>query len=108
MNKGFFKLDPSHPGVQARLARAGMLHASKIGEVLLFNEVTAALVERWRPETNTFHFPRGEATITLEDVALLLGLRCTGEVVIWHTMDNTVMDMCAQYLPEVPPPVRRS
>ena len=80
-----------------------MLHASKIGEVLLFNEVTAALVERWRPETNTFHFPHGEATVTLEDVSLLLGLCCTGEVVIWHTMDNTVMDMCAQYLPEVPP-----
>ena len=34
----------------------------------------AALVERWRRETNTFHLPSGEMTITLEDVALLLGL----------------------------------
>ena len=78
-NKGFFKLDPSHPGVQARLARAGMLHASKISEVLFFNEVTTALVEMWRPETNMFQFPRGEAVITLEDVALLLGLRCSAQ-----------------------------
>ena len=34
----------------------------------------AALVERWRRGTNTFHLPFGEMTITLEDVALLLGL----------------------------------
>ncbi|KAK5833470.1 hypothetical protein PVK06_017306 [Gossypium arboreum] len=33
-----------------------------------------ALVERWCPETCTFHFPCGECTITLEDVALQLGL----------------------------------
>ncbi|KAG9444653.1 hypothetical protein H6P81_015993 [Aristolochia fimbriata] len=34
-----------------------------------------ALVERWRSETNTFHLANGEMTITLEDVAVLLGLR---------------------------------
>ena len=42
----------------------------------------AALVERWRRETNTFHLPVGEMTITLEDVALLLGLAIDGEPVI--------------------------
>ncbi|XP_042484028.1 protein MAIN-LIKE 2-like [Macadamia integrifolia] len=34
-----------------------------------------ALVDRWRNETNTFHMPRFEMTITLEDVAYILGLR---------------------------------
>ena len=37
-----------------------------------------ALIERWRPETNTFHLPCGEMTITLEDVYMILGLPVTG------------------------------
>lgn len=31
------------------------------------------LVERWCQETYTFHLPVGEATITFQDVDLLLG-----------------------------------
>ncbi|CAN1249391.1 Serine/threonine-protein phosphatase 7 long form homolog [Linum perenne] len=37
-------------------------------------ELIMTLVERWRPETNTIHLYRGEATITLEDVHFLTGL----------------------------------
>ena len=33
-----------------------------------------AFVDRWRPETHTFHLPFDEATITLEDVHCILGL----------------------------------
>ncbi|KAH1039407.1 hypothetical protein J1N35_041150, partial [Gossypium stocksii] len=36
-----------------------------------------AFVERWHPETCTFHLPFGECTITLEDIVLQLGL-CYG------------------------------
>ena len=41
----------------------------------------AALVDRWRPETHTFHFPCGEMTPTLEDVSYLLGVTTAGQAV---------------------------
>ena len=37
------------------------------------------LVDRWRPETNTFHFRWGEMAPTLEDVSMLLGLPLAGQ-----------------------------
>ena len=37
-----------------------------------------ALVDRWRPETHTFHLPFGEMAPTLQDVSLLLGLPIAG------------------------------
>jgi hypothetical protein len=39
----------------------------------------AAFMDRWRPETHTFHFPVGEMTLSLEDAAMLGGLSCAGE-----------------------------
>nr|ABA94106.2 Transposable element protein, putative, MuDR [Oryza sativa Japonica Group] len=38
----------------------------------------AALVDRWRPETHTFHLPCGEMAPTLQDVSYLLGLLLAG------------------------------
>ncbi|XP_074352143.1 serine/threonine-protein phosphatase 7 long form homolog [Apium graveolens] len=40
-----------------------------------------AFLDRWRPETHTFHLRFSEATITLQDVYYILGLRSSGHPV---------------------------
>jgi hypothetical protein len=45
----------------------------------VFNAMTiTTTVDRWRPETNSFHLPCGEMTVTLEDMAMILGLPIRG------------------------------
>ncbi|KAF7814642.1 serine/threonine-protein phosphatase 7 long form-like protein [Senna tora] len=63
----------------------------------------SALVERWRPETHTFHTTQGDCTITLEDVAIQLGLLCTGMVVTGLTEMN-LSALCEELLGIIPPP----
>lgn len=43
------------------------------------NAMIIALVERWRTETNTFHFNSSEDTVTLEDVTYIYGLPIDGD-----------------------------
>ncbi|MBA0779926.1 hypothetical protein Gotri_004097, partial [Gossypium trilobum] len=43
-------------------------------------KLISTFIERWRPETHTFHLPCGECTITLEDVQLQLRLPVDGSV----------------------------
>jgi len=38
----------------------------------------SALVDRWRPETHTFHMPFAEMAVTLQDVSMLTGLPLRG------------------------------
>ena len=60
------------------------------------------LVERQRPETHTFHVPVGEMTITLQDVAIILGFRIDGPVVIGTCVFN-VAELCGEQLGVTPP-----
>ena len=41
----------------------------------------SALVDRWQPETHTFHLLVGEMTVTLQDASYLLGLPHVGRAV---------------------------
>ncbi|RYQ89412.1 hypothetical protein Ahy_B09g096080 isoform A [Arachis hypogaea] len=60
--------------VENYLRATRFYHVSRIGVIRGFHPLSAALVERWRPETHTFVLPVGEATVTLEDVAHIFGL----------------------------------
>ncbi|WVZ67715.1 hypothetical protein U9M48_016758 [Paspalum notatum var. saurae] len=48
---------------------------------MIDNSLITALVDRWRPETHTFHMPCGEMAPTLQDVSYLFGLPIAGTAV---------------------------
>ncbi|XP_012442182.2 protein MAINTENANCE OF MERISTEMS-like [Gossypium raimondii] len=65
-------------------------------------DLLSALVERWCPETHTFHFPCGECTVTLEDVALQLGLPIDGSPVTGVSSFTDPAALCYQLLGDSP------
>ena len=78
-----------------RLSEAGLLTIGRLAEsglVQLDRSLLTALVDRWRPETNTFHLPCGEMTPTLQDVAMLLGLPISGDAVGPRVVPPTWLD----------------
>ncbi|XP_050254596.1 protein MAIN-LIKE 1-like [Quercus robur] len=60
----------------------------------------SVLVERWQPETHTFHLPHGEMSITLEDVEVIFGLTIDGEVLVGPTavVDGYWRQLCEELL----------
>ncbi|KAF7824423.1 serine/threonine-protein phosphatase 7 long form-like protein [Senna tora] len=56
------------------LRQSGFYGVSRLRFFALQPSLISALVERWRPKTHTFHTTQGECTITLEDVAIQLGI----------------------------------
>lgn len=50
------------------ISSAGFGGVFRTGFHKIDHALVATLVERWCPETHTFRFPTGEATITLQDI----------------------------------------
>lgn len=46
------------------------------------------LAERWHNEHNTFHFPTGEMTVTLEDVYRILWIPIVRELVLYDSTEQ--------------------
>ncbi|XP_074297541.1 uncharacterized protein LOC141628278 [Silene latifolia] len=65
-------------GVMERVSRSGLGHLRHSLMTGLDENLISAFVERWQPDTNTFHMPFGEITILLHDVEKILGIRVDG------------------------------
>ena len=67
--------------IRPYVIRAGFYGIYRLGHIAIDWPLIISLIERWWPETHTFHVPVGEMTITLQDVAILLSLRIHGPAV---------------------------
>ncbi|KAL4366121.1 hypothetical protein AHAS_Ahas07G0174400 [Arachis hypogaea] len=57
----------------------GFTHVAQVGDFYFNNWLMLAFVERWRPETHSFHMSWGKCTINLQDIAYHLVLQMYGE-----------------------------
>ncbi|XP_052479585.1 protein MAIN-LIKE 2-like [Gossypium raimondii] len=80
------------------LELVGFRSAALIWTFDLRHDSISALVERWRPKTHTFHLPCGECTVTLEDVALQLGLPIDGNAVTSLSSISRLATFCYELL----------
>ncbi|RYR61882.1 hypothetical protein Ahy_A04g019123 [Arachis hypogaea] len=84
--------------MEGHLRDTGFYHVSQIGVVQCQSALVNTLIERWRPEAHTFHFPVGECAVMLEDVALILdflknGLPVTGPTLsIYEALEGECLD----------------
>ena len=74
----------------------------RLGHIMIDWPLITCLVERWRPETQTFHVPAEEMTITLQDVVIILSLRIDGPLVTRTRMFD-VGELCGDLLSVTPP-----
>ena len=91
------------PRIRRYVMQSGFYGVYRVGHISLDWPLIMSLVERWRPETHTFHLPIGEMTVTLQDVAMILGLRIHGPP-ITGTCDIDWSLLCSELLGVVPPP----
>ncbi|KAL0928805.1 hypothetical protein M5K25_000728 [Dendrobium thyrsiflorum] len=74
------------PRFMEGLRMLGLDCVSQLQYIRMDHNLLTALVERWSPQTNSFHLPVGEMSITLQDVALILGLHIDGPALVGHNV----------------------
>ncbi|XBH99701.1 hypothetical protein VPH35_128958 [Triticum aestivum] len=76
-----FTYDPRYEPYIRRLGLLPFVLQFKRRAPPMNHAALTALVDRWRPETHSFHLPCGELTMTLEDMAMISGLSINGQAV---------------------------
>ncbi|XP_040935170.1 protein MAIN-LIKE 2 isoform X2 [Gossypium hirsutum] len=84
------------------LELAGFESVALIRTFDLRYDLIFALVERWRSETHIFHLPYRECTITLEDIALQLGLPIDRNMVTGISLISRPATFCYELLGRSP------
>ena len=100
--RAFLSLWRMDPRIRPYVIRAGFYGIYRLGHIIIDWPLITCLVERWRPETHTFHVPVREMTITLQDVAIILGLWIDGPAVTGTCMID-VAEVCGDLLGVTPP-----
>ena len=88
------------------LRRVGLLPLARVvcaGLPVMDSPLLTAFVDRWRPETHAFHLPCGEVSITIQDVAMILGLPLKGNAVTGIVQSDGWIDMVESLIGVRPP-----
>ncbi|CAM0904820.1 unnamed protein product [Alopecurus aequalis] len=64
----------------------------------------SALVDRWRPETHSFHLRTGEMTVTLQDVSMITALPIDGAPICFNTDSKDWRACMTGLIGKAPPP----
>ncbi|RYR14042.1 hypothetical protein Ahy_B04g070710 isoform A [Arachis hypogaea] len=92
---------PLYDWIIPYLEIAGLYYLARLNSQWFWVDepLLSAFIERWCPETHTFHMPFGECTITLQDVAYQLGLPIDGEPELFGELplQNKVKQMTVCY-----------
>ena len=100
--KAFMRMWGMDIRIRPYVIREGFYGVYRLGHIMIYWPLTTCLVKRWRPETHTFHVPVKEMTITLQDVAIILGLRIDGPAVTWTCVFD-IAKLCEELLSVTPP-----
>ncbi|KAK9669320.1 hypothetical protein RND81_13G123100 [Saponaria officinalis] len=91
--------------VSRRVSESGLGHLSRCMTTNLDENLISAFVERWQPDTNTFHMPFGEISIMLHDVYHILGIRVDGRKGEDECLKTRVATFLAVDIDDVEPPI---
>ncbi|XP_068461603.1 protein MAIN-LIKE 2-like [Phaseolus vulgaris] len=76
-----------HPRILPAVELSGLVGLVGASYDTIDKGLLCAFVERWHPETNSFHLHVGELTMTLDDVSNLLHLPIIGKFYMYPSLD---------------------